>query len=153
MKTSTVKSIFFVALIAKDNAAGQAIIGPTDCLIGLASLAMDIFDFDRYPEIFRADSFITLAQTGTYTGPESIEEYVRFTSTSSPYVAELEVGPFEVTLKGIDEDVCIFSRVSLVTYTFDSMLSESLSESLTVAAAAKFHYNVVENYIEKICLL
>mmetsp|Transcript_34474 Transcript_34474/g.62000 ORF Transcript_34474/g.62000 Transcript_34474/m.62000 type:complete len:301 (-) Transcript_34474:208-1110(-) len=148
MKTSTVKSIFFVALIAKDNAAGQAIV-PADCFIGLQKLAFDIFDFDSYPDFFRANSFITLAQAGTYTGPESMKEYIRFASSSSPYFAEFERGPSDGALKGIEENVCIFNHIELNTHTFDELVSKK-SLSVDVVASGKIYYNAVENYIEKI---
>ena len=78
-----------------------------------------------------------------------MEEYVRFVTPSSPYVAEFEAGPSDGTFKGIDENVCIFSQVGLITYTFDELVSKK-SLMVDAMASTKFYYNVAENYIEKI---
>ena len=46
-------------------------------------------NFDLYENWFDDNSSMTLAQAGNYKGAGDIEEYVRFSSPSSPYIAAL----------------------------------------------------------------
>ena len=48
-----------------------------ECLGGLAASGFDFSLFSRYDDWFDNNSSMTLAQTGTYTGRDDIEEYVR----------------------------------------------------------------------------
>lgn len=56
----------------------------------LAFLNMDfvINDFNQYPQYFRDDSYMHLAQAGIYQGADHIEEYVKFAYAEySPYTS------------------------------------------------------------------
>jgi len=117
--------------------------------MGFVGLDFDYFDFEKYPTYFDDESFITLAQAGTYTGPAAMEEYVRFVSDSSPYFDVVEAGPMETKLKGIDGDVCIFSLSAIGRYTSSDYLVDEGS-AVDVASHSKIFYNAFENYIEKI---
>ena len=46
-------------------------------------LEFDIFNYAAYKTYFDASSTLTLAQTGTYTGPDAIQEYVYFADENS----------------------------------------------------------------------
>jgi len=78
-------------------------------------LQFDIFKFDEYDTYFDATSSITLAQTGTYVGPSNMEEYVRFSSDSSPYVAMRRNYATDVVVTGFDPvtGICKFSIYSI----------------------------------------
>lgn len=86
MKTNSLVSTVVAALIANNVAAGQTTT-PQVCLIGFQGLQFELFGFDNYPNYFREDSFIQLSQAGTYIGPDAIEEYVRFATSTSPFIA------------------------------------------------------------------
>jgi len=57
------------------------------CLTKFLQTGFEPFAFDRYPDFFKEDSVMILAQAGAYYGTGGIEEYVRFASPSSPYMA------------------------------------------------------------------
>jgi len=44
----------------------------------ILGVGVDLFDFDNYDQWFDDESTMTLPQTGTYTGPTDIAEYVAF---------------------------------------------------------------------------
>ena len=48
-----------------------------DCVAGLIGSGFNFGKFERYDDWFDNNSSITVAQTGTYTGRDDIEEYVR----------------------------------------------------------------------------
>lgn len=56
----------------------------TRCYFRFVLLRYDPEKLEKYPLYFREDSILSLAQTGVWTGPESIEEYVRFLG-DAPY--------------------------------------------------------------------
>ena len=49
-------------------------------------LQFGIFNYDAYNTYFDETSTLTLAQAGLYTGPDAIEEYVKFADENSPYI-------------------------------------------------------------------
>ena len=53
------------------------------CVGGFVQLKFDIFNYDAYNTYFDESSTLTLAQTGTYTGPDGIKEYVYFADENS----------------------------------------------------------------------
>lgn len=57
-----------------------------DCVGKFSSLQFDLLNYDQYDMYFRDDSKLTLAQAGVYSGAKDIEEYVRFSGESSPYI-------------------------------------------------------------------
>mgnify|MGYP005684885491 FL=1 len=64
---------------------------------GLIALEFDIFKYSDYNKYFDDDSFVRLPQAGVYQGPTDIEEYVRFTDTSSPFI-DAKVPVFQLSL-------------------------------------------------------
>lgn len=59
-----------------------------DCMASFTAMQFDIREYDQYHNYFREDSKVILPQAGQYVGPDAIEEYVRFTDESSPFIAE-----------------------------------------------------------------
>ena len=53
------------------------------CVGGFVQLKFDLFNYDAYNTYFDESSTVTLAQTGTYTGPDAIQEYVYFADENS----------------------------------------------------------------------
>lgn len=79
--------IKILAFLALPSLGWSQPFDPQSCL-GFLALQFDPLNFDHYPIYFDDDSVLTLSQTGDYQGAEAIEEYVRFVSESSPFVAE-----------------------------------------------------------------
>lgn len=121
---------------------------PQDCLFGWTQLGFSAQDFDRYSAFFHADSTITLSQAGSYTGPDAIEEYVRFATPTSPYVAaQGEEGAFAVGLKDIDQNICIFYVHQMVDYHMDGDLVGEDPPSIKVPVLFHLYFDAAENYI------
>jgi len=49
------------------------------CLVGLRMAKFDFLETERYNEWYTEDSVMQLSQSGTFTGPEEMTEYVDFT--------------------------------------------------------------------------
>ena len=61
------------------------------CALALYMAKFNISNFEMYPEYFRDDSVMQLAQAGSYKGAENIEEYVKFAFPAfSPYLNETD---------------------------------------------------------------
>ena len=87
-------AVLAASIMGSAYLASGAVTGPAECLSGFLGLKFSPFNFTRYPEYFRDDSTITLAQAGTFRGPSGIEEYVHFTTPFSPFIsAVLPGGP------------------------------------------------------------
>ena len=56
------------------------------CAGAFLQLEFDLFNYDAYDTYFDETSTLTLAQAGTYTGPDGIKEYVKFADVDSPYI-------------------------------------------------------------------
>lgn len=55
-------------------------------------------------------------------------------------------------LKGIEGDVCVFTRSAFVTYTFEESFFASAAPAFDAYILSKVYYNAAKNYIEKIHL-
>lgn len=91
------------------------------CLLRLAASGFNFTDFKNYPRWFANDSTITLAQAGTFRGPNDIAEYVSFASDTSDYFDVSSTLPGDnVTVHSIDQDhsLCTFDIMRVSFYTF-----------------------------------
>ena len=78
MKTSKllISSILAVASFSVEGRLLKFPIVPRlQCWIRFIAFDLDPTDFSEYGKYFRDDSTMTLAQAGTYTGADAIEEY------------------------------------------------------------------------------
>ena len=92
---------FFVVATAL-SACGAINITLEQCAGGFQLLGFDLGNFTRYPEFFTENSTMILAEAGTYTGADDIEEYVKFASPLSPYIMAQTRLPGDFTVKGFD---------------------------------------------------
>ena len=60
---------------------------------GFWDLEFDPWAFDRYTDYFDESSTFTLYGAGSFQGPASIQEYVKFASPESPFVESMLVLP------------------------------------------------------------
>ena len=117
---------------------------------GLIALEFDIFKYSDYNKYFDDDSFVRLPQAGVYQGPTDIEEYVRFTDTSSPFI-DAKVPVFqEIDLTGFDPETgtCIFNVYSISTATLSNDGTEG--GSFTAGRLLKVYYSIPAGKIPRI---
>lgn len=123
----------------------------TDCLQSFQALNFGgLGEFSRYGEYFTDKSFVQLAQTGKYVGPQDIEEYVRFTGADSPYIAEALPIKDDLQFKRLDPatGVCEFTYQSSKLYTTDPNFA--LDSTFTSAVLAKIYYNLADHKISQV---
>ena len=98
---------------------------PTPQLCGgaFAQLQFGIFNYDKYTTYFDESSVVAIAQAGVYTGPDAIEEYVKFADENSLYIGarrNYEGGSSEMTGFDPTTNICKFT-----TYFFEGLDSVS----------------------------
>ncbi|KAL3917092.1 MAG: hypothetical protein SGILL_004874 [Bacillariaceae sp.] len=83
---------------------------PQDCLAKFSALNFRFDNFHLYERYFRDDSTFILPAAGRYVGAQNIQEYVRFASTSSPFIEGLDVMAGELHLKAVNNNAgtCTF---------------------------------------------
>ena len=112
-----------------------------DCLMRFGCLDFDLLDASRYLEFFENTSTLTLAQAGTYEGPAGIAEYVKFSSSDSPYVARRIFINEEVALLDIQNGgMCEFLYAGLSSYEMNATTAAAVTFNVTVMV--KIFYDV-----------
>lgn len=125
---------------------------PEQCA-GFVALNLEAHEYDKYDQYYNQDSRMVLAQTGVYQGPDAIEEYVRFTGYSSPYVDSNENSKWSYNatsdLVGFDPitGTCVFG----IMYADGAILDKGLAGGGTVhyATMLKMYYSIPNHKIEK----
>ena len=82
-------------------------------------LQFGIFNYDAYNTYFDETSTLTLAQAGVYTGPDAIEEYVKFADENSPYIQAKREYVQETTMTGFDPTTNICKFTTYIVNGFD----------------------------------
>mmetsp|Transcript_5245 Transcript_5245/g.8111 ORF Transcript_5245/g.8111 Transcript_5245/m.8111 type:complete len:205 (-) Transcript_5245:670-1284(-) len=130
---------------------GENLLTLAECVAAVEEIHADPLDFSTFSEIYRNDSQMILAETGIYQGAEAIEEYVRFTTSSSPYLQGVEllnrmVSPTNMIL--VEEGgLCSHVVGQHYEYHFDPHFADARVE---VPILAKVYINPRELYIPKI---
>jgi hypothetical protein len=110
------------------------------CTHAFLSSGFSLSNFENYDNFFRADSTMTLAQTGNYKGPADIAEYVGlglgFATEASPYIAKADLLKEDSMFKRFDEknNVCEFLQFSMI---------EATTDPATTAYAAKYNHTIM----------
>ena len=149
MKISAIAAAMATGLLSLKSTTGQSH-SPEHCA-AFSELDFDLGQFDKYPEYFRGDSVVTLAEAGSYMGEVNIAEYIRFATDSSPYL--ISSTPFysaETTLTGFDwmtGECEFFASVSTTMLTDPEKTS---SVEFIVATMFRIFYSTQENYVKKI---
>lgn len=120
-----------------------------ECYLGLARLDFGFHRFENYGHYFSDSSTLTLAEAGTYTGAQSIAEYVTFVSSNSPFLSFAGEGSVDVQLMDIEDDICHF----FVPTLFQGQkwqLPAVPSGEVTVSIMTSFYYNMLTEKIIKL---
>jgi hypothetical protein len=126
------------------------------CLVRIYFLDFKIYNFDEYDRYFNDDSVMVNYGAGSYQGKNAIQEYVRFATTSSPYVLD---DPNDTPSKTAEKfvgfnwrtGVCEFLSLRIDQATWDPDHAQGAYYS--AASMAKLSYNVRRNYISRIDVL
>ena len=113
-------------------------------------LGFDLEKYDKFPTYFGDDSTITVAQAGVYTGPDNIEEYVRFADTSSPYSTLVRREKLQLSLNSVDPMTGTCEFVLLQT---DLQISDPATTSggtVYVASLVKVFYEISTNKVSAV---
>lgn len=121
-----------------------------ECSAAFARLRFREFDFSRYNKFYDANSTMTLAEAGVYTGPGSIEEYVRFAHTSSPYIDAFVPDTLISHLVSFDAAGGKCSIIWTPKYSYLMSGEYSIPVNVTVAHLVKVTYSYTRNIIERI---
>ena len=115
-------------------------------------LDFDLWQFHRYDEYFTATSAFTLHPAGTYTGPASIKEYVKFASDESPFVDSFRVLPGGLALlkRMTPEGTCLFMVMGHRRYELSA--KHAGGEAVHVATLATVTYTPPVHRINDIAL-
>ena len=113
-------------------------------------LGFDLRKYDEYPTYFGDDSTFTVAQSGVYTGTDSIEEYVRFASASSPYNTVVERLVIQFSLNSVDPmtGTCKFISVQTELQTADPATTSG--GSVYVGGLVELFYEISTNKVSAV---
>ena len=138
---STTAVFFLTVSITIANAGNAGPFLPSQCA-DYKALNFDIFQYSEYDRYFDEESTLTLAQTGTYQGPNGIEEYVSFTDNNSPYIDDESRFFAESDLSGFDTNtgMCKFSIYTLQTATLNDDITEG--GTLSYGALQHVYYSI-----------
>jgi len=122
---------------------------PAQCA-DFQALNFNVFNYSEYDRYFDEESTMIVAQTGTYQGPDGIEEYVRFVDDTSPYIDDKSRFFRESALTGFDADtgICKFGVYSLQTLTFNDAITDG--GTLSYGALQNVYYSIPAVKIAKI---
>lgn len=123
---------------------------PQQCAAAFARLRFHEFDFSRYNQFYERNSTITLAEAGVYTGPESIEEYVRFAHTSSPYIDAFAPNTFISHVVSVDRAAGRCAIMWTSKYSYRMSVEYSIPVNVTVSHLVKATFSYTRNVIERI---
>ncbi|CAB9501020.1 expressed unknown protein [Seminavis robusta] len=129
-------------------ASGQEVT-PEMCFQGFGGLQFRFDAYDRYNEFFRNDSSLISITAGIYTGPENIEEYVRFGGTTNPMVG-LADGYHQPGLRGIVNGTC---EILLFTNSWYEFLpGAARGGKMNATLMSLIEYDAIENYMKNFIL-
>jgi hypothetical protein len=122
------------------------------CLLALYLRRFDISDFASYGKVFRDDSIMELAQTGTYQGKDAIEEYVKFTFPGyNPFFRDAILGTeFEYRYSAYRDGECVFLGFDVTPYLFDPDLTTALPDYISLSSMGKYYFNFRDRYFRRI---
>ena len=113
-------------------------------------LGFDLRKYDEYPTYFGDDSTFTVAQGGVYTGPDSIEEYVRFASASSPYNTVRRRVKQQLSLNSVEPTTGTCEFVFLQTDLQIANPATTSGGSFYVASLVKMFYDISTNKVSAV---
>lgn len=119
------------------------------CLFKAVLLNIDLSDFDRFDDFFRDDSVIELAQAGTFTGVNSIREYVGFASTISPFVSSSVGLDNLIHVIGYDEDSGQCEFLAMGHTRYETTSETSVSKKFDVPVMLRLFVDFDDNYITR----
>ena len=110
-------------------------------------LEFDLFNYAAYNTYFDASSTMTLAQTGVYTGPDAIQEYVYFADENSSYIQAKQTYVQETVPSGFDPitNICKFTTYVINGFDFEPGLTSG--NTLNYGAIVHTYYSAVTNKI------
>ena len=117
------------------------------CVGGFVQLKFDIFNYDAYNTYFDESSTLTLAQTGTYTGPDGIKEYVYFADENSSYIQAKREYVKDTLPTGFDPktNICKFTTYFIQGTDFEPVLTSG--NTLNYGAITHTYYSAVTNKV------
>ncbi|KAJ8612686.1 hypothetical protein CTAYLR_002126 [Chrysophaeum taylorii] len=122
------------------------------CISGFARTGFLFRNFHMYPSYFNEESTMTLAQAGTYEGPDDIEEYVRFALDTSPYVAsELDL-ELLTTFKSFDAETGICQFVLVQESDYITNPEVALATRFSLVSMSKVYYDPRDDSLLRIDL-
>jgi hypothetical protein len=139
-------------LASTTAAAADTIVFPkARCFLAFLKSGFDIADFAHYPDFFRDDSVVQLAQAGIYQGANDIEEYVKFAYADySPYLAQDDPKPQRrVKILGYNSNgQCEYLVIYKSTYFFEPSTTDN-SPSIDVVYMAKLYLDLDQGYFPR----
>jgi hypothetical protein len=141
-------------LMASTAAAGNDTIFSPKARCSLAYLrsGFDINDFAHYPDFFRNDSVVQLAQAGIYQGAHDIEEYIKFVYAAfSPYLAQDDPEKTQIRVKilGYHNGQCEYLSINKFGIFFDPSTTDYLSPVEHVNMV-KLYLNLDQGYVTRL---
>lgn len=136
-----------------------SILFPSACLanyniaecLSLVSLNISLFDYDQYPVYFHENSTMTVLQTGTYTGPEGIEEYVRIADDANPYVSTKTTVATDTQLLPEEFNPETGECVARSMLSFGFQMNPELTDGsrIFVGTIFKFYFSIPQQKIDR----
>eukprot|EP00568_Trieres_chinensis_P001629 CAMPEP_0183299666 /NCGR_PEP_ID=MMETSP0160_2-20130417/6337_1 /TAXON_ID=2839 ORGANISM="Odontella Sinensis, Strain Grunow 1884" /NCGR_SAMPLE_ID=MMETSP0160_2 /ASSEMBLY_ACC=CAM_ASM_000250 /LENGTH=240 /DNA_ID=CAMNT_0025461951 /DNA_START=45 /DNA_END=764 /DNA_ORIENTATION=- len=142
--------VLIAFLAASVYGLADAAYSPQECVAGFLGLGFDFQQIHRYPEFFRDDSVVVLAQAGEYKGAEAIKEYIRFATDSSPYFLEgyiIDTADPLLPYMSPSTGLCDFLLIQSHHYTSDPEITNG--DEFNVAWMARLTFSIPDNYIVK----
>jgi hypothetical protein len=143
----------FLLLAVVPCSARRQPIAKARCLLRMFFLDFDLVGFDKYDRYFNDDSIMEYAAAGSYQGSDAIEEYVRFATSSSPFLlaAPNELGKLKTNFVGYDWRTgnCEFLVSRIDRYAFDPSYTPYEAD-FYAASVIKLSYNMRKFYISRI---
>jgi len=122
------------------------------CGGAFVQLQFGIFNYDAYNTYFDETSTLTLAQAGVYTGPDAIEEYVKFADENSPYIQAKREYVQETTMTGFDPTTNICKFTTYIVNGFDFNPALTAGSTITHGYIINTHYSAATNKVPTVHL-
>jgi hypothetical protein len=120
------------------------------CFAGFAQFAFDVTRFDLYPIYFKNDSTVVLPQGGIFTGPDDIEEYIRFLAPSSPHISSFLPLAQAPNFKSVDPETGTCEFLAMQTAQYSMNPETALNSTFNSANMSKMRFELNGNYLSAV---
>jgi hypothetical protein len=144
--------VLLSSMVLVDARRGQSLwFSRFRCYLKFYRFGFDLFDFDRYDDFFRDDSFSIQSQTGIWTGAKEIAEQAKFLLADTSPFLETDDIDIELAFKQYNEDTgqCEFIILSDAEYGVEASTTD-YAANFNVIIMFKLFFDFEDEYVPKL---